>query len=372
MQQVIRVLHMIGNLNYGGSQSMIINLYKNVDRTKIQFDFIIDHKDQVDLVPLVKSLGAKVFYMPTFKGYNILKVRKEWINFFINHKEYKVLHSHVRSYATLFIPIAKQYGVKTIIHSHSTSNGKGISSILKRFMQFPLRFQADYLIGCSKEASQWLYGKKALQKKNHYLFKNAIDVYSFKFDKEIRKKYRESLQINKNTVFIHIGRFHESKNHEFLIEVFEKIHINNKNTVLLLIGDGPLKAQIESIVLEKHLNLSVFFLGNRDDVNSILQAADCFLFPSKWEGLPLTVVEAQASGMKCIVSSMITKEVILTDLVTQLPIDKGSEIWSNQVLKLNLDRNDYTDEIKKAGYDIKSSSNWLMDFYYKIHYSEMQ
>ncbi|MDY0278518.1 MAG: hypothetical protein RBQ97_10595, partial [Acholeplasma sp.] len=129
MQQAIRILQMIGNLNYGGSQSMIINLYKTIDRTKIQFDFIVDHSDQVDFVPLVKSLGAKVYYMPKFKGYNILNVRKAWINFFRTHPEYKVLHSHVRSYASLFIPIAKRFGIKTIIHSHSTSNGKGAYSL---------------------------------------------------------------------------------------------------------------------------------------------------------------------------------------------------------------------------------------------------
>ena len=372
MQQAIRILQMIGNLNYGGSQSMIINLYKTIDRTKIQFDFIVDHSDQVDFVPLVKSLGAKVYYMPKFKGYNILNVRKAWINFFRTHPEYKVLHSHVRSYASLFIPIAKRFGIKTIIHSHSTSNGKGAYSLIKSVMQFPLRYQADYLMGCSIEASVWLYGKNVLMKNNHYLFKNAIDISSFKFDNNVRNKYRDEFLLGHKTTYIHVGRFHESKNHTFLIEVFEQIHFKDNNSVLLLVGEGPLRAQIESIVLKKNLSLSVFFMGNRDDVSSVLQASDCFLFPSKWEGLPLTVVEAQASGMKCIVSDKITDEVILTDLVIRLPIDKGADLWTNRIQELIFSRFDYSDEIRKAGYDIKTSSIWLTDFYTRVHCDEMQ
>ena len=149
---MIRVLHMIGSLNIGGSQALIMNIYRKIDKDFIQFDFIVDHDEQLFFAEEIQSLGGRVFILPGFNGRNLFEVKRAWHNFFLNHPEYYILHSHVRSYAAVFIPIAKKYGIYTIIHSHSTSNGEGLVSIAKTTMQYPLRYQADFFFGCSRES----------------------------------------------------------------------------------------------------------------------------------------------------------------------------------------------------------------------------
>ena len=216
----LRILHMIGSLNIGGSQSMVMSLYRKIDRSKVQFDFIIDHGDHIYYKDEIEKLGGKIYTFPTFKVWNIVEIIKCWNNFFDSHKEYRVLHSHIRSYASLFLPIAKKNGLKTIIHSHSTSNGKGIVAVIKDIMQLPLRRQADYMFACSDEAGRWLFGRKALSKKNYMVIPNAIDSDRFKFNQEKRDEMRELLHIENKYVIGTIGRLSAPKHQKFLIEVF--------------------------------------------------------------------------------------------------------------------------------------------------------
>lgn len=365
-KEPLRILQMIGSLEVGGSQSMIINLHKAIDRTKVQFDYIIDHPQLIDLLPVVEELGAKVYVMPTFRGINLLKVIEAWNVFFMEHPEYKVLHSHVRSYASIYLPIAKKYGVKTIIHSHSTSNGSGITALVKAMLQFPLRYQADYFFSCSKEAGEWLFGKKVVNGKKHYILKNSIDLSKYTFDVNLRNVYRSKLNISNKTVYIHVGRLHEAKNHMFLLDVFSELCNYNKDAVLLVVGDGPLHDTIAERSTELELQDKIWMLGTRDDVANLLLAADCFLFPSLWEGLPVTVVEAQATGLPCFISNTITQEVRISPLVKELPIDKGTQIWLEAIQKSDLARKDVTEDIKNAGFDVQSAVEWLSGFYFDI------
>ena len=163
---MIRVLHVLGGLNRGGAETMVINLYRAIDKTKVQFDFIIHTDKQQDYLDEVKALGARVFCFPRFTGKNLTTVLKNWDSFFCKHPEYKILHSHVRSYASLYIPIAKKYGIKTIVHSHSTSNGNNIFSKIKNILQYPLRYQSDFLFACSQNSGEWLFGKKFARSEN--------------------------------------------------------------------------------------------------------------------------------------------------------------------------------------------------------------
>ena len=364
---MIRILHMIGSLNIGGSQAMIMNLYRNIDREKIQFDFIIDHSDHLYFADEIKSMGGEIFVLPSFTGTNIVKIKRAWDDFFSNHSEYRILHSHVRSYASIYLPIAKKHGVKTIIHSHSTSNGKGISSIVKTIMQYPLRYQADYFFGCSKEAGEWLFGKKIVNSNRYFMLKNAINLSSYRPNEDMRKSYRLKIGAAENTVvFIHVGRFHEAKNHLFLLEVFSAYLKININSLLVLVGDGELRPIIENKINELKILGKVIILGARNDVPNWLRAADCFLFPSKWEGLPVTVVEAQAAGVPCLISDKITKDVVISKLVTVLPIDTGVNIWSKELQESNLEKQNVEDKIKENGFDITDSCTWLTAFYRKI------
>ena len=363
---MIRVLHVLGGLNRGGAETMVVNLYRAIDKTKVQFDFIIHTSRPQDYLEEVKSMGARVFCFPSFHGKNIKQVLNNWNKFFKEHPEYKILHSHVRSYASVYLPIAKKYGVKTIIHSHSTSNGTSRSAKIKTLMQFPLRYQADYLFGCSQNSGDWLYGKKMSHSDKFYILQNAIDVDSYNPDNYDKEKYIEDLNISGKTVYGHVGRLHPAKNHMFLLEVFKEIHSQNPNSVLLIIGGGELQKSIEAKVEELGLQSSVMMLGSRSDVRELLSVVDCFLFPSKWEGLPLSVVEAQAAQIPCLVSDTVTKEVGVSDLVKYLPIDKGIGIWVEEALNLKVSKHDVNSFIKDRGFDVKASAKWLTDFYTKM------
>lgn len=176
---MVRILQMIGSLNVGGSQTMILNLYRNIDRDKIQFDFVLDHPDERYFAADAEALGARIYSLPGFTGFNAHEVKKAWDAFLTEHPEHKVLHSHVRSYASLYLPVAKKHGLRTIIHSHNTSNGSGISSLVKHLMQKPLRDQADVLMACSREAGEWLFGKEACARDNYIFLPNAVDTRRF-------------------------------------------------------------------------------------------------------------------------------------------------------------------------------------------------
>lgn len=360
----IRILHMIGSLEVGGSQAMVINLYKAIDREKIQFDFIVDHPDLMELAETVKALGARIYTMPTFVGSNLVSVRRAWHRFFREHPEYKVLHSHVRSYASVYLPIAKKHGLKTIIHSHSTSNGSGVTALVKLALQFPLRYQADYFFSCSQEAGQWLFGKKVTGSHRHFILKNAINASQYRFDPDIRAQYRQQLQLDGHCVYVHVGRFHPAKNHLFLLDVFAELHRRQPDSLLLLVGDGELRDQISQKIQELDLTQSIRLLGNRMDVSCILQAADCFLFPSAWEGLGIVAVEAQAAGLPCLCSDQVPRAVQVIDSCRFLPLDSVQN-WADSAMALPQERSDTSGQIIAHGYDIHSTASWLMHFYLK-------
>lgn len=362
---MIRVLQMIGSLNIGGSQAMIMNIYRKINKRKVQFDFIVDHGTELYYADEIKKLGGKIFIFPTFKGSNILNVVQYWNRFFREHPEYKVLHSHVRSYASLYIPIAKKYGLKTIIHSHSTSNGKGIASIIKKILQFPLRYQADYLIACSNGAGQWLYGTRACKNNNFMFIPNAINTEKYFFSEQISTSYRKKMNLENRFVIGHVGRFHEAKNHMFLLDVFAEVYKKRSDAVLLLIGDGDLRERIKDKVHSLKLDNHVILAGSRDDVPQLMQAMDLFVFPSLWEGLPVTVVEAQAAGLPCLISDNITTDVDLSKLVVRLPVD-DIYVWVEAILNSEIKKSDVTSEIRRAGFDVKNSVENLTQFYYSI------
>lgn len=364
---MIKILQMIGSLEIGGSQAMIMNIYRNIDREKIQFDFIIDHTDRMDYADEIKALGGKIYTMPTFKGKNILEVKRAWNEFFKTHPEYKIIHSHVRSYASVYLSIAKKYGLKTISHSHNTSNGTGIASVVKKILQYPLRYIADYCFGCSEIAGEWLFGRKVVESDRYFMLKNAVDTKKFRYDETVRNEIRSEFNLGDEFIFGHVGRFHIQKNHEFLLEIFKAIHNVMPNSKLMLVGYGELQEDIENKIKALKLEDSVIMTGLRTDVPELLLAMDAFLFPSKWEGLPVTLVEAQASGLHCLVSDTVTRDVEVSELIEYLPIDKGVNVWVEKVQNADLTRKDVVCDIVKAGFDIEASSRWLAEFYEKLH-----
>lgn len=367
MEAVPRILHVLASLNTGGAESMVMNIYRRIDTEKIQFDFIVHTQDKGSYEDEVIGMGGRIYRIPRYTGKNHFAYVKAWHDFFRNHPEYKIIHGHIRSTASIYLGIAKKYTRTTIIHSHSTSSGGGLSAIIKNVMQLPLRNLADYLFACSVPSGEWLFGKKACKRENFMVIKNAIDPDRYAFDELGRNRIRSELQLDGMYVVGHVGRFHPSKNHEFLLDIFKEIHEKIDNSVLLLVGEGELRTVIEGKIKRLEIGKSVKLTGNRLDVPDLLKAMDVFVFPSLWEGLPVSVVEAQASGLPCIVSDAITDEVFISPYIKSVSLSKNASEWADIALSLKKpDRYDGKSYVDKAGFDICETAKKLTLFYMSI------
>jgi len=365
---MIRILHVLGRLDCGGAETLVMNWYRNINRDEIQFDFVIHTEEECYYSAEIRRLGGRIFSVPRYSGFNHANYITKWQIFFSDHPEYKIIHGHVRSTASIYLKIAKQMGLTTISHSHSVSNGIGISSFIKNMFQKNIRYTSDYFFACSESAGIWLFGKDACKKDNFYVLKNAIDCDKYRFNSEIREQIRSDMNIERKFVVGHVGRFCSPKNHKFLLEVFKKVHQRNINSVLLLIGSGELENSIKNKTCDMGLSNFVKFLGNRSDVPDLLQGMDCFVFPSVFEGLGISLMEAQAAGLPCVISDKVPKEAFIAKSLKILSLKQKKEEWAESVLKAGNGyiRKDMTGLIKKAGYDIKENAKWIERFYTSI------
>lgn len=365
MRDCIRILHTVGIMHRGGIENMIMQLYRNIDRDKIQFDFVVHSDKEADFNDEIRALGGKIYSAPRYNVLNHMQYKKWWNDFFKSHKEYKIIHGHIYSVASIYLKIAKKYGLTTIVHSHNTSSGEGVKALVQSMVQRNLNKIPDYLFACSDKAGEWLYGKDCKQRNNYILFNNALDAEKYVFNDQIRKKMRSELHLVDEFVVGHIGRFAMQKNHPYLLDIFKEILQRNENSVLLLVGDGAMRKAIEDKAEKIGIKDNVIMTGVRPDVNELLQAMDCFVFPSLYEGLPVTVIEAQAAGLPCFISNNITEEVCVTDLVEMMSIDEKPMVWAEKILKLlaDMERYDTKQKISDAGYDIHTTAKWLTEFY---------
>ena len=363
----IRVVHYIGALELGGSQSFVMELYRNIDRSKIQFDFIVFEGWRGDLYDEIEKLGGEVYDSPKYNGLNHLKYTNWWNKFLKDHPEYQVVHGHVRSVASIYLPIIKKYGRFSILHSHSASNGHGLSAVIKFFLQLPVRHQADFYMACSDAAGRWLFGEKVFKSTKYQTVPNAINTDRFAFDSDVRDKIRKEYGLESILVIGHVGRFYEVKNQSFLLDVLEECLQTRKDVKLMLVGDGPMRDEIELKTKSKGLDSYVLFIGARTDTEKYYNAIDVFAFPSLWEGLGIAVIEAQICGLHCVVSEGIPVTVdINAGLVSRLPLESGQKVWSENILRTDLkDRSSHVMEAKESGYDIKNNAVKMQGFYLK-------
>lgn len=363
----IVVAHVIGKWLGGGVESVVMNYYRHIDRTKIQFDFICDEDSTNIPYEEIEKLGGRVILIPPyqklFKYHNKLKK-------ILKDGNYKIVHSHINTLSIFSLFAAKCAGVPVrIAHSHSTTNKKEKKkNLLKQALRpFSKEFATDYMC-CSELAGRWLFGNKEYDKGNVYLLNNAIDLDKFKYDEKIRSEKRKKLNISDDTLVIgHVGRFVEQKNHRFLIDIFNEIHKQNSNSILLLAGQGPLMEEIKSKVESLGLEKFVIFLGQRNDIDELYQAFDVFCLPSLYEGLPVVGVEAQATGLLCIFSDDMTKETKVLDTTEFLSLKQSAEEWAYTILKKSksFKRKNCTNEISKKGFDIKKEANKLIQKCYE-------
>ena len=364
----VRVAQVMGKWVGGGVEAVVMNYYRNINRDKVQFDFIFDNDSVGIPTDEIEALGGKVILIPPYQ--KILSYHKELVRV-LKEGKYKIIHSHINTLSVFPLFAAKRAGVPVrIAHSHSTTNKtEWKKNLMKQALRPFSKLFATHYMCCSELAGRWLFGNKTYNKGNVYLLNNAIDLEKFKFDKRIRKNKRKELNIQDNTLVIgHIGRFVEQKNHRFLIDIFNEVHKKNENSILLLAGQGPLVEEMKQKVSDLKLNDSVKFLGQRKDANELYQAFDVFLLPSLYEGLPVVGVEAQASGLLCFLSSDMTKETKVLSSTTIMSLSDSSEKWANNILKeiSKYDRIDTIGEISSNGFNIKDEANKL-EMYYQNH-----
>ena len=316
---MIRVLHVIGSMNQGGAENFLINVYRNLDRTEIQFDFLVNREGFFDNE--IKKMGGKIFYISALQKVGQIAYVKNLDNFFEEHKEYKIIHSHINKVSGLILERAKRAQIPVrIAHSHNSKFGKNwLIRIYKTYLGKKILKNATHFFACSEKAAKWLFKEKS---KDAIIIRNAIETEKFKYSKEKRKKIRNELAIDDNCMVIgNIARFSEQKNHSFLIDIFFEYQKINPKTCLILVGEGSLKKKIQDKVNNLKLDDKVKFLGIRTDTDYLYSAFDYFLLPSLYEGLPVVLVEAQTSGLKCLTSDkVVTYEAKITDLLEFYPL----------------------------------------------------
>lgn len=363
----IRIAQIIGKWLGGGVESVVMNYYRHIDRSKIQFDFICDEDSTNIPYDEINSLGGKVILIPPYQ--KVIKYHNE-LKKVLKDGNYKIVHSHINTLSVFSLWAAKSAGVPIrIAHSHSTTNKKEKKkNLLKKVLRpFSKVFATDYM-SCSELAGRWLFGNKEYDNGNVYLLNNAIDLDKFKYDEEEKEKKRKELNIEDDTLVIgHVGRFVEQKNHRFLVDIFNEIYKRNANSILLLAGHGPLMEEIEIKVKNLGLEKNVKFLGQRKDINELYQAFDVFCLPSLYEGLPVVGVEAQATGLLCVFSDDMTKETKVLDTTEFLSLNQSVEEWANTILKKYelFKRKNCTIEISKKDFNIKKEANKLTQKYYE-------
>ncbi|MDE7207666.1 MAG: glycosyltransferase family 1 protein, partial [Lachnospiraceae bacterium] len=330
----IRVLHVLGTTNLGGAESRIMELYRNMDREKVQFDFLVHTDKEGHYSAQIRELGGKIYSVPRFNVKNYQTYHNALVSFFKKNHDYAAIQGHMTSTASIYLPIAKKAGIPmTIAHARSAGVDRGVKGLVTKLIRLPLKNHADYLFTCSEEAGVAVYGKKAVMQGKVWTIPNAIDTARFRFNDSVRKKIREELGVSDKFVIGHVGRFGFMKNHAYLIEVFHELCRMRTDAALVLIGKGELEQEIRQKVQDLGLTSKVHFLGTRSNVEDYYQAFDYFVFPSTFEGLPGSVAEAQAAGLHCLVSDKVTREAALTDLADYRSIEEPPMKWAQEIQK---------------------------------------
>lgn len=366
-QKPIRVLHVLGTTNLGGAESRIMELYRNMDRKKVQFDFLVHTDKEGHYSAEIRELGGKIYSVPRFNVKNYHAYRNALVRFFAEHNDYAAIHGHMTSTAAIYLPIAKKAGIPmTIAHARSAGVDKGVKGLVTKIIRLPLKKRADYLLTCSKEAGVAVYGEKAVRQGKVWTIPNAIDTERFRFNSSVREKMLQELGLANKFVIGHVGRFGFMKNHAYLIEIFYELCKLHDDVALVLIGKGELEQEIRQKVQDFGIAEKVYFLGTRSNVEDYYQAFDYFVFPSVFEGLPGSVAEAQAAGLHCLVSDKVTREAALTDLAVYRSIDEPPIEWAKEIQKNAKDamiRRDTRQDIMGKGFDVRMQAKQMAEFY---------
>lgn len=357
---MIRVLQVATYMGRGGLESMIMNYYRHIDREKVQFDFLVHRQERAAFDDEIESLGGRIYRLPRLVPWS--KSYLSALNrFFEEHPEYKVVHVHQDCLSSVILKAAAQHHIPVrIAHSHNANQDKNLKYPIKLWYKRSIPKYATNLFACGKDAGDWMFSGAPYQ-----IINNAIDAAAYAYEPEKRAEMRCQLGLTDELVVGHVGRFNQQKNHPFLLEVFAALLKKEPHAVLLLVGGGEdmpkIQAKAQALGVAEHVR----FLGIRSDVADLMLAMDVFVFPSLYEGLPVTMVEAQAAGLPCIISDKVPPECILTNgLVDVLPLSAEPKTWAATILeKRAVPRTDRRSEIAAHGFDITTEAVKLQEFY---------
>ncbi len=365
MIKPIKVLVVVCQMNRGGLECRMMDILRFIDRAEISIDFFTYRESKGYFDDEIESLGSKIFYNKPLNVRNMISYSGYFADFLKNHPEYKIVHAHQNAWCSVFCKGAQKAGVPVrIAHSRTSLDSLSLGNLVKNIIKLSTPKYATHYFAVSDRAGRWLFGNRNFNKGKVQIWPNAIDTHPFRYSEEKYKHMRELFNVSDKQVVMHVGNFTPAKNHIFLVELFYEYHKMNNKSILVLAGKGE-REYVENKIQELGIKDNVMFLGGRDDIQDVLQAADVFVFPSLFEGFPGAVLEAQAAGLPCVISDKITKEVCILDNVRQIPLEISE--WCEAIDKaLKEPRKDAISQIEASGYDIRTLVVKLSDFYRNV------
>ena len=368
-----RVLHVLSGMNRGGAETMVMNLYRKMDRSKVQFDFLTYRNDPCAYDEEILSLGGRLFYVPSIGQSNPLTFVKNVRNTIKENGPFSAVHAHT-DFQTGFIALAARLaGVQVrVCHSHNTSWKTGFNwkdrLQLMVFRRLILAYATE-LCACGEDAGRFLFGRSNMERKRVHLLPNGIDLDLFSPAGQAADDEKKARGIASDRLIIgHVARFHEVKNHAFLLKLAVRLKKRGVRFQMVLAGDGPLREQMEEEARRLNLLSDVLFLGTEEHIHELMRTFDVFVMPSLYEGLPVVLVEAQASGLPCIISDTITEKVDTgLGLVKRVSLSKPMDIWAETIVRAAAagrpKRELVKDTLAKLGYDARRNVGALMNLY---------
>lgn len=364
MSEPIRVLQIIGLSCGGGVEAVIMNYYRHIDKSKVQFDFVVHKNPLQSFSDEAKSMGAKVYEVTPYTQ-NIIKFTYE-IYRIIKEGNYKIVHSNMNSLSGFPLLAAYFAGANVrILHNHTTdTKEEGLRTTIKRVLRPFAKAFANQCWACSKLAGEWMYGKEAVENSRVTVINNAIDLDKFSFSKDKRDQLRKELDLEDKFVIGHVGRFVKTKNHAFIIDVFVEVARRKNNAVLLLVGEGPLMDSVKTKINNIGIHQNVLFLGVRSDVADLYNVMDVFVFPSLYEGLGMVAVEAQVNGLPVVASTKVPLEARVNENIVFVDLGIGAKTWSEKIINFdNYELRNFKEKVSVLSFDVQVESKKLERIY---------
>ena len=341
---MMRILHVVSIMDVGGMESYIMNMYRRLDRTKVQFDFLVHHARRGVFEDEIEALGGRVYHTTLMDDYNLPKYVRALDRLFREHPEYRIVHGHLNSPAFFYLGAAKRHGVRhRILHCHCPGKINTLKGNIKHLVSQISPLNANIRLACSTEAGDYLFKNRDFE-----VIPNGVDAARFRFNPESREEVRRRLGLDGKFVIGHVGRFYYEKNHEYILDVFKAVRERIPQAALILLGEGKLMEAVREKARALGIEDSVHFMGLIRDCAPYYQAMDAFMMPSLYEGLPLTGLEAQFAALPCLFSDTVSPEVKFSPEAQFLPIgEENIGRWTDaleEVFRRNIDRASFAPE----------------------------